>query len=272
MNFLLADVGGTKTRISHTSDLEVFSNPAVFETPKNYNEFIDVLQSLKLSIFQGMKFNSGVFGVTGILNSLKTEISKSPHLPNFNERYLKKDLEEIFECNITLQNDTALVGLGEASYGSGKDKEIVVYLTISTGVGGAKIENKQIDKTLYGFEPGHQIINIESGSPRELEYYVSGSGILKRTQQAPEGIDDHDFWEEVNKKLAIGVYNTLLHWSPEIVVLGGGLVNKNRIDPNLIRKEVEKINKILPEIPTIQLAKLEDFGGLYGGMQLLKST
>src|SRR3989339_806271 len=49
------------------------------------------------------------------------------------------ELEGGFGAPAVIENDAAVVGLGEARYGAGKSYEIVAYLTISTGVGGAKI-------------------------------------------------------------------------------------------------------------------------------------
>jgi glucokinase len=54
-------------------------------------------------------------------------------------------------------------GLGEAVFGAGKGREIVVYMTISTGVGGARIVGGKIDASAMGFEPGHQIIDACGG-------------------------------------------------------------------------------------------------------------
>ena len=57
----------------------------------------------------------------------------------------------MFDCPIFLQNEAALEGLGEAVLGSGKDKKLVVLITVGTGVGGVKIVNGRFDDNLLGF-------------------------------------------------------------------------------------------------------------------------
>ncbi len=77
---------------------------------------------------------------------------------------LKKDLEKILNCDVILENDALLAGLGESFYGIGQRFNIFGYLTISTGIGGCKFVNKKADENVFGFEPGHSyfLVNLKN--------------------------------------------------------------------------------------------------------------
>jgi len=77
---------------------------------------------------------------------------------------------------VFIENDASIVGLGEAVSGAGMGEEIVVYITVSTGVGGTRIVSGEIDEHAYGFEPGHELINMQDS----LEDLVSGTAVEER--------------------------------------------------------------------------------------------
>ncbi len=267
--YLIGDIGGTKTRISLSNNLEEFKDPIIFETPKEYSEAIVKIEDAAEELMDE-KIDAVCFGVSGILAKDKKLLVRSPHLPNWERQPLKEDLCKIADCNMVyLENDTAIVGLGEASRGAGREKKLVAYITISTGVGGVKIENKQIDNKIYGFEPGHQLIHMD-GDLLSLEQLVSGSGIKSQTGKEAFEVDDEDFWEEVTKNIAIGLHNTILHWSPEMVILGGGVILSGKLSITKISQEIQELLIVFPEVPEIVKSELGDLGGLYGSMEYLK--
>jgi predicted NBD/HSP70 family sugar kinase len=181
---------------------------------------------------------------------------------------------------VYIENDTAVVGLGEAVFGAGKFHDIVAYISVSTGVGGVRIVHKQIDVSAAGFEPGHQIIDAGGGlevrgepayQNRTLEAYVSGSSVEARYHKKPFEIEQPEFWEHMARILAYGLNNTIVHWSPEIVVIGGSMMKKIGIPVDRVAAHLKGILHIYPEIPVIAKSELEDVGGLYGAMQLIKT-
>jgi predicted NBD/HSP70 family sugar kinase len=112
-----------------------------------------------------------------------------PNWPSGYEKF-KSDLAEKFgSAEIAVENDAAIVGLGEANWGAGRGFEIVAYITVSTGVGGAKIVNGKIDEHAVGFEPGKQIISTASspdastGTSKTLEDMISGRALREKNGQ-----------------------------------------------------------------------------------------
>jgi fructokinase len=170
-----------------------------------------------------------------------------------------------------------MAGLGEAVYGAGKGLEIVAYHTVSTGVGGVKIEDGQIDDASSGFEPGHQILDIDRTILGEditptLENLVSGTAVAERFGCKAYEIPQTDaVWDELAEYLGQGLRNTILYWSPDAIVLGGSMIiGDPRIEIDPIRKYTVEALDGFVESPLITTAKLGDEAGLYGAMAILK--
>ena len=271
---LLFDIGGTHLRAALSSNENSLGEEIVKNTPQNFNEVVSLISGIKEELVGEQTLESCVVGVAGVLNSEKSELLFSPNLPEWVNIPLKIKLAEVLGVNVSLENDAALAGLGEAIYGSGKDYKIVAYLTIGTGVGGVRIVNGKIDEKTLGFEPGHQIIDSDgtiTGEMTDLEGLVAGMGLEKRFKLKPEDIKDVKAWDDVCKYLAIGINNTVLHWSPEVVVLGGGLINEGAIDIEKVKSYFYELLRTFPQKPNVIKATLGDKVGLYGALAYLKS-
>ena len=255
--FILFDIGGTKMRIAVSKNGRVFGKPIILSTPKKYKDGIRVLKDNIKILAKGRK----IFAISG------GAPSRSPALLDWHNNSLIKDLEKYFSAPVYIENDSALVGLGEAVYGAGKGEKIVAYITVSTGVGGVRIVDGCIDKKAIGFEIGKQIID----APKTLEQLISGSSLQKRFGKKPYEVYDKKVWDELAKWLAYGLNNIIVHWSPDVVVVGGPMVVGNpKISLNKSIKYLKKIFIAFPKIPKIKEAKLKDIGGLYGAMEFLR--
>jgi glucokinase len=153
--FLLFDIGGTNTRVSASYNGKTFIAPHAFKTPKKFNDGIAAIQKYAELFSKGKKIQKIVGGIAGPLTNDKRQLVNSPHLGGWTHKPLAATLEKKLKTNVYLENDTALVGLGEAVFGAGKGKSIVAYVTISTGVNGVRIVNKEIDPSAFGYEIGH---------------------------------------------------------------------------------------------------------------------
>ncbi len=274
--YVLFDIGGTKMRVVSADRKKFLGEPIVVNTPKNFNEGMDTLKNIIGKLSSGSPIEAIVGGIAGPLNQEKSALEASPNLEGWKGQNIKNVLAEAFHAPVSLENDSALVGLGEANYGAGRDKSIVVYLTISTGVGGVRIVDGNIDKNAQGFEPGHQIIDPDntlcpSCEGNDLESYVSGTAVEKRFGKKPFEIHDDAVWDELAKFLAYGLNNTIMHWSPEIIILGGSMMKEVGIPISAVQKHLTNILKIFPKIPEIKKADLGDFGGLYGALSYART-
>ncbi len=271
--FLVFDIGGTNMRLATSLDGKTLAAIKIIPTPRDFESGIKSIKQIADEISGGQKIESVAGGLAGPLDKDKTMLVKSPHIGGWVNKPFKQGLEQVLNTPVSLENDADLAALGEASFGAGVGKNIVAYLTISTGVGGGRVVNKKIDENALGFEPGHQIIVIDGspcncGGKGHLESYVSGSGLERIYGKKGEEITDPQIWDQVAKYLAIGLHNTIVHWSPDIVILGGAVM-KN-IDLGQVKKYLAEYLTIFPNPPEINRAKLGDQAGLFGALSLLK--
>lgn len=264
MNILI-DIGGTNTRIAKTVSQDEFAQPIIFDTPQSFDAWFHLAIGHIAHLTQGEQIDTIIAGMAGTFSHNNSVVHHSPHLPEWNGINLREKLGGWFNCRAIIENDTALVGLGEAVYGSGKGHDIAVYITISTGVGGVRIVDGKIDRNKFGFEIGHQIVN----EGKELEYYLAGSSHQKRFGMPSKDIKDEAFWKEVNYYTGILLANTTMYWSPSIIVLGGPVMKDITLESAV---ETSKLyTKMYEHLPVVTRSSLGALGGLYGGLAYLKA-
>ena len=275
---LSIDIGGTKTRVAASDDLRTFHEPIKFETPLTFAEGMrKIIETIDV-VRAGKSVTAIAGGIRGPLNHEKTGIISERKLTDWVGRPIVATLATHFGAPTFLENDTAIVGLGEAVFGAGKGHEIVAYHTVSTGVGGARFVHGRLDVTSVGFEPGHQLLDIDRSVlghaiPHTLENLVSGTALEKRRGKKPyERAQEDPVWDELALWLAHGLKNTVVYWSPNIIVLGGSMVvGDPRIFLDDIRRHTEEVLAGLLPCPPIVDAAFRDDGGLYGAMALIES-
>ena len=270
-------------RLAVSADGTSFGEPQSALTPYDFEQGMGVFAEVFSKLAGGAAIEAAVGGVAGVLDASHERLLASPNLPLWETKPLKEKIKEMLTTSsIFIENDAALVGLGEAVYGAGKGAKIVAYITVSTGVGGARIVNGKIDTYTLGFEPGHQIIDVDSTIcpeckrtegvetfPGDLESHISGAALKRRFGKDPTQIANRVVWDEVTRLLAYGLNNTIVHWSPEVVVLGGPLILEEKISLAAVNSYLKKILRIYPNPPEVKRAQLEDKGGLYGALAYL---
>lgn len=250
--YLIFDIGATKMRVAVSTDGETFTAPKVLPSPEDGSVLVESFVNAAHELLGEEKPKAVCGGITSKHYDVKNELAK------------------IFDCPVYFENDAALAALGEAQAGAGRGKNIVAYLTISTGVGGARVTNGRIDPSMNGFEPGSQIFNIDN-EQKTLEQLVSGRSLVKRFGKSPKEISDPVVWDELAKFLAYGIHNTTAHWSPEVVVLGGSMIlGDPSIDLDTVGKYFRGIPSVFPNLPGLALAELGDFNGLHGALHFLQ--
>lgn len=270
MNGILFDIGGTNLRLAVTRDGKHLHMPTVIRTPKEYHHGLKAMASLVPSINGGKRVSVLSGGITGPIDAKLGGLSSSTNLPRWVGKPLVNDLRRLFHAPVYLNNDAALGGLGEAHFGAGRGYDIVVFVTVSTGVGGTRIIDGRIDRAASGFEPGHQIIAMRHGRhPETLEHRISGGSIKRRYKKNPWEIRSQAVWKEVARELAVGLVNMTVTWSPEVVILGGAMFKKPGIDVRVVQRYLKEYLTAAP-VPIIVESQLRSYAGLYGAMAYLK--
>ena len=294
--YILFDIGGTNMRIACSKDgltldaVETLSTPAVYE--EGVRLFAETTRRL-LESAGGIEGGAGsreisavVGGIAGPLNHEKTMLVGGANLGDWVGKPFAQDVAAALNPTdsvsgasvpIYLQNDAAMVGLGEAVHGAGRGNGIVMYMTISTGVGGARIVHGKVDEASIGFEPGNQIIDADKtmmpgAAGVTLQDYISGKSLMLMTGKKPKEITDPKFWDDMARVLAIGINNTIVHWSPDVVVLGGSMITGDPAIPvDATERYLHEMLKVYPQLPPVKKSELGDHGGLWGALEYAKT-
>ena len=127
----------------------------------------------------------------GPLDTKTGVVYSPPNLPGWDALPLKARLEAEFQIRTMLENDANASALAEWRFGGGRGYEIVLYMTMSTGIGGGLVVNGQIyhGANDSAGEVGHQILLPDGprcgcGQRGCLEALCSGPAIARRAQEA----------------------------------------------------------------------------------------
>lgn len=261
---LLFDIGGTKARFAISHDGLSFDEPYIIDTPQSYSEGILAFHDCVQKITQGKKISKAVGGFPGII--VEKKVFHSPNLLDYKGKLIGYELERIFGVEPEIYNDAALATLGEAVYGAGKDFDIVAYITVSTGIGGGLVIDKKIQKTTFGFEPGHQIVNYKTGET--LHDLISGRSLSKKYNKPAKEITEPEVYDFISEVLGSALTNTIVHWSPDVLVMGGSITKD--IDIYQVETEIKKRLHIFPHVPVIKRAELGSYNGIWGALATLQ--
>jgi glucokinase len=177
------------------------------------------------------------------------------HLPGWIDIPIVAEAERHYGVPATLENDATAAALGEYRYGSGVGTSTMLYLTISTGVGGGAVINGALHRGAAGNGGEYGHIQVRPGGRRCLcgrdgclEAYASGTNIAVRAREAldagresvlgalPEvraedvsrAAEEGDalareLWDETCLLLASAITDLVNILEPDRVVLGGGV-------------------------------------------------
>ncbi|MCS7200784.1 MAG: ROK family protein [Patescibacteria group bacterium] len=270
--YFVADVGGTKTRLGWTRNLNSIEKLELFNTPQNYFDFLDLLRSIVAK--NSSKNLKGVcVGLAGVFDEQKKRLVYSPNLREYEGKNIRSDLERIFKKRVLLENDAFLAGLGEAKFGAGKIFDFFGYLTLGSGVGGVRIINSPngFRSNIFSSEPGHSYLLISLDKTKnlliEVEDLLGGKSIESIFSIEPKNINNPIFWKNYVKILSIFLINISLLWSIDKFVIGGSISKKIKI-----ADLVEKTKNFHPWGLKLKIkrSKLDEFAGLYGGLVRIK--
>ncbi|MGN0026600.1 MAG: ROK family protein [Clostridium sp.] len=210
-------------------------------------------------------------GSPGPLDVENGLIVYTPNLPfkNFN---IVKPIKEKYKIDTYLDNDANVATLSEYMFGAGKGSKNMVYVTVSTGIGGGAILNGSLFRgsTSNALEIGH--ITVMKGGPRCgcgntgcAEALASGTAIMKRAKEAIESKVETSLknYEEVTAKevfleaekgdkvskdilndalsyLGITISNIANSFDPDKIIIGGGVSEAGRIVFDKIDYEMER--------------------------------
>lgn len=306
------DLGGTKVRavLADGSGNFLARASAATEAAKGQAYVIDNIVRTINKVLKNADHSQIVglgIGAPGPLNPKTGMVYSPPNLPGWTNVPLRDILEDRLGLPVYLGNDASLAALGEYTFGAGKDFRYLVYITVSTGIGGGIIDDGRVIDGAKGAagEIGH--MTIEAFGPRCncgnygcFEVLASGTAMRRRaieqlqsgkpsliTELAGGNIENvtGEMVEQAARRkdplalelirqtgiyLGIGITNALHLYNPEIVVIGGGV---SRIGDILLKPMLEEVERrAMPafrEGVPIVTTKLGDDIGLYGSVALV---
>ena len=254
-------------------------------------EVIDLLLSAiqKCAAFTHHKILGVGIGFPGIVDD-EIIVGGADNLEGFVNLNLAKLIKEETSFDVVIDNDANMMGWGETLYGAGAGFTDVVFLTIGTGIGGSLILNGQMygGYKNRGAELGHLIVEMNGkvcscGGIGCWEAYGSVDALIKeyallRNHCDPEMngkkiiadyLDNDSFAVELMEKhfdiQAVGITSLIHIFSPQKVILGGGITECGDFYVKEIQKRVKK--RAMPDAmfnASIVNAKLGNQAGLLG--------
>lgn len=257
MSLILAiDIGGTHIRVAayepdSTKPIAHKRTKSLAQTPGVFDRLVEAVES----VWQDGQVSAIGIASPGPLDPHTGTILDTPNIPQWKNFPLAPKLSKRFGVPVYLDNDANMAGLGEWQFGAGRGHSNLVYLTISTGIGGGVIVNDTLLQGFHGMgaELGHMIIDPEGpfcgcGQRGHIESFSSGPAIVRYVREqmgagekttlhadpnlSPAQIADAALtgdplaisaFERAGHYLGIAVANYLAIFDPSILVFGGGV-------------------------------------------------
>ncbi len=311
--WLALDFGGTK----HTAAvLEQGSNTwraleRTFSPPEADADYdIQAMLALAEKVLAGDAPDAVGVSFGGPVDTTTGTVRLSHHVPGWANTPLREMLGAKFGAPVSVDNDANVAALGEYRFGAGRGCTSLLYITVSTGVGGGWILNGQPWRGADGMagEIGHTVVDPQGpiclcGKRGCVERLASGpymaqqardwltvrpeqgrilqelvNGDLEKitgkliSQAAAQG--DELAWEVLSTSawaLGVGIGNAANLVNPQRVVLGGGVTKSGERFWDVIRQTARKT--ALPEVMIdIVPAELGDDAPLWGAVALAENV
>jgi fructokinase len=258
------DLGGTKIEIIALADDGKELLRRRTSTPQG--DYYESLQTIAQLVHDaeaelGQQGSLGV-GTPGAL-SRATGCLKNSNSVVLNGKPILQDLEKLLQRKIRISNDANCFALSEATDGAAAGAEVVFGVILGTGVGGGIVVNGHVLTGLNGIagEWGHNPLpwpeTYELAGPECycgkhgcIETYLSGPGMMKlhqaETGEALNSVEIVQRAEQGNARceqtmqtyehrLARSLAHVINILDPDVIVLGGGMSNIERLYANVPR-------------------------------------
>lgn len=312
-SILALDFGGTKlaAAVVRLGERQVRSHRRVLSPPNaSATTDLDIVRGLARELLLGE--NIAAIGVSfgGPVDAITGTVRLSHHVPGWENVPLADILAAEFDVPVSVDNDANVAAIGEHRFGAGKGFDSLLYITVSTGVGGGWILGDRPWRGTEGMagEIGHTVVDPTGpiclcGKRGCLERLASGRYIAQQVQEqlqhqpergkilrslvednlaaitaievsqaAAQG--DDLAWEALQKAawaLGIAIGNAANLINPQRFVLGGGVTKAGE----LFWAEIQRVARAtaLPEVHfDIVPAMLGDEAPLWGAVALAEDT
>jgi glucokinase len=306
---IAVDIGGTQLRAALYSDQELkpvkLARMSTQKTPKESGpqEPVERLAQLIESIIPpDNKVDVISVAAPGPVNPYTGVLLEAPNIPGWWDVPLASILEERFQVKTLLGNDANLAALGEWMYGAGRGHKHMIYLTVSTGIGGGIIVDDRLLLGARGLaaEVGHVTVLPEGpvcgcGQRGHLEALASGTAIARWvTEQLARGAESQlspkqlvtakmvstaaqagdslciSALAQAGYYLGIAIASLLQTFNATAVIMGGGVARSGALlfEPLMVSLKQHIMNSHYLDDLVITPAAFGDEAGLTGALAL----
>ena len=227
------DVGGTKMAGILFDGKNVVAD-YVLATPKDDLEhFMIMLQALVEPLLEKakemkVKVKGVGLGLAGVINYNERRMLTSANISIINGAKIGDLLEQKISMPVIMDNDCNCFVRAEALAGAAKSYKNVYGIIIGTGIGGAWWYNGEVYRGAHGNagEPSKMVIDFDDGYELEKTYHkLLQNNPEQRAEESYRGdVLAQKAFEEVGKYLGLAFGNIVNIVDPEVIVVGGGVV------------------------------------------------
>jgi glucokinase len=293
------DIGGTKIAVGIVDDSgRVLSRQqAPTQTAGPWPQaFALIAGMLRKAALEADATIAGIgIGSTGPLDPMRGKFENLDTIPQWSGATPVDDLAREFLVSVAMENDADAGALAEASWGAGRNKSRLIYVTIGTGIGGGIILDGHLYRGVAGAHPeiAHQVIDV-NGPPCSCglrgcwEALASGPALARWMESHAEytgrpGLTARHIYEHamagdplaaraVEREtfyLGIGLANLVNLFAPDAIILAGSVMKSAGALLPDIRKILEQGCRFVPlEKVELSLASLGDDANLIGAARV----
>jgi glucokinase len=294
VTYIGIDLGGTNIRAALVDEygniqhIVKRDSKALEDAETIVNNLVECIQ--ELPNYQTAK---GIgLGVPGPVDVKEGCMLMATNIPALTKYPLKNVLESRLSLPVFLDNDANVAGLAEALVGAGKGKDVVYYVTQSTGIGGALVVHGKIVSGRVGHagEVGNLIVDLHRDHVNHLnvgaiENEASGRAIIRKGQALidPSIQSAYDVFKikesnpqarQIIDTMAFDMgtmFSYIAHIvDPDVFIIGGGVSKSSDLYfETMIHSYASKVHPPLANTPFVK-AQLDE-PGLVGAAMLPKS-
>lgn len=297
-----ADLGGTHLRAATVDQNGCIHSRFKQNTPQvaDANAIVDAIVSAVREFQRAGEISAVSLVVPGTVKVEEGAVVKAPNLPCLDGFPLAAALTEQLDLPAVLENDANAAAVGEMWQGAAVGCKTIICVTLGTGVGGGIILDGKLWRGVDGSaaEIGHMCVDpfggvaCTCGSRGCLEVFASATAIVRMTREASprypdsvlQGVEDLtaemifeagqqgdelalEIFRRMGVYLGIGLANLINILNPEIIVIGGGVVNGWALFEKHMHQQVEERAFPLLRVKIVR-AKCGDDAGLLGAARL----
>lgn len=286
------DIGGTKFAVGMVSETgQVLARAETPSLPERgaSQGIARLVRMLRQTAGSAGQVLRGIgIGCTGPVNPFTGTLGRIEFLPGWEGLNLVDELQRAFSVSAAIENDADAAALGEFAWGAGRGATRLIYVTISTGIGGGIVLDGRIYRGVDGCHPeiGHHVIDPSGprcfcGARGCWESLASGPALARRAGQASaQAVCQAAMQGHANALAAVaqqGIYlglgfaNLVTLFAPDVIVVGGGLMQSRALFWDKIHATIQETCGLVPfEKSRLLPAALGQDAGLVGAAQVWK--